>query len=210
MELTSDTTSLDQLFAKRTFPVYIKVITHESSRPEQTETSTLLASCKNLVAIVANLRILDSFFVVLPEALYATRALVLVSQVVPKGALDTASHVVPVAVSHSLESEELMQVLSDTAGSSISGEYRWTYSFRVLNESLCDTHLPFFPGNPSVSENLLTSRLGIALPGVFAGVRRGGREQVESLDHLLECVPVCKPGTPHANILLETKVFHLM
>ena len=100
-----------QVFAERALAVDVKVIAHEAPRPKQTESTSLLATSNDLVTVVADLRVLDALLVVLPEALNTPSALVLITHVVAERTLDPASHVVPVAVPHGLQSEKLVQYM---------------------------------------------------------------------------------------------------
>ena len=59
--------------------------------------------------VVSNLRIHKALLVILPEPLDTPGTLVLVAHVVSEGPLNTTSHVVPVAVSHGFQSEQLFE-----------------------------------------------------------------------------------------------------
>ena len=110
--LTSETASLNELLPKGTLAVDVQVISHEATVPQETEPSALLPAGEDLVAVVANLGVLDALLVVLPETLDATGALVLVPHIVTPCTLDATGHVVPIAVTHRFECEELHSRMS--------------------------------------------------------------------------------------------------
>ena len=95
---------------KCTLAIDVKVITHETPRAQQTESAPLLPSGKDLVSILSNFGIFKTLFVVLPEPLNASCAFVPIPQIVTPCTLDSSSHIVPVAISHSLQCEELRKV----------------------------------------------------------------------------------------------------
>ena len=99
-----------QLFTQSTLAVDVEVVAHEPPISEQTEPPSLLAAGEDLMSIVANLGVLDALFVVLPEPLNASCAFVPIPQIVTPCALNSSSHIVPVAISHSLQCEELRKV----------------------------------------------------------------------------------------------------
>ncbi len=105
--LTSEATGLNELLAKRALAVDVQVISHEATVPKQTEPPAFLPAGEELLAVVADLGVLDALLVVLPKALNTTGALVLVAHIVTPCALDTAGHVVPIPVAHRFECEEL-------------------------------------------------------------------------------------------------------
>jgi len=80
----------------------------------------------------------------------------------------------------------------------------------VLNECFCNTHLPLLFRNARIFEDLLTTRLGISLPCVFSSIRRIRGQQVKSLHHLLESIPISEACTSYSDVLLKTEVLNLM
>ena len=106
--LTTEATYRLQLLAQRTLSVDIKVIAHEPAVAEKTEPPPFLAVGEHLVTSVAALRELDRLLIIFPESLDSSGTLVLVPHVVPPCALDTGGHIVPVAISHSFEGEQLV------------------------------------------------------------------------------------------------------
>ena len=96
-----------QFFSERAFTVEVKVISHKSSIAEQTKPSALFAPRKNLMPVVANLRVSNTLFIVFPESLNSTSTLMFVPHVVPESTLDACSHIVPVPITHSFKGEKL-------------------------------------------------------------------------------------------------------
>ncbi len=167
----------------------VEVVAHEATQTKQTESSTLLATGKNLVTVITKLDVSETFLVVLPHALDTPSTLFLVAEVVAVGTLNTHSHVVPVAIAHGFKRKERL----------------W-----VLDEGLGNTHLPFLASDSGVGKDTLTAATWITLPGVLASIRGVRRQEVESLDHLFECVTVGETGTSNTNVLLQTKILDLV
>lgn len=62
------------------------------------------------MAVVTELRIGETFFIIPPEPLNTTGTLVFVSHVVPPSTLNAASHVMPISISHGFQSKKLMLI----------------------------------------------------------------------------------------------------
>ena len=105
-ELTNST-SFCQIFSKCTLPIDVEIVAHEPSITEKTKPPTFLPSSENLMAIIPNLGVFDTFFVILPEPLYTPSALVLVTHIVTPRALNPGRHVVPISIPHSFQGEKL-------------------------------------------------------------------------------------------------------
>jgi hypothetical protein len=165
------------------------------------------ASSEELMPIIAHLGIHERLLVVLPEALDARRAFVLVPPVGAPRTLDTPSHVVPVPVTHLLKSEKLRGV-SAFVPPTRPGE--GTYRFGVLNKRLCNAHLPLFLCDTRVLQNSLTPALHIAHPDIITRVTRRRAREIKALDDLLKCVTVGEPSSSNTDILLQTEVLDLM
>jgi hypothetical protein len=82
----------------------------EAPVTEKTEATALLSSCKDLMTVIANLRIHNPLLIVLPEALNPPSTFVLETHIVPPGPLNTSGHVVPVAIPHRFQSKELREI----------------------------------------------------------------------------------------------------
>ena len=102
--------SPSELLAQGTPAVDVQIVTHEPSVTEQTEASTFLPSCKNLVSVISDLGVLDTLLIVLPKPLDPASAFLPVAHVVPPRTLDSTGHIVPIAVSHRLERKKLIDI----------------------------------------------------------------------------------------------------
>jgi hypothetical protein len=168
-------TSRSKQLARRRFAADIKVVAVELPHADERIPPPLFTAAEKLMAVVAQLQERQAVLLAFPKSLYPRGALLLVTEVVPECALDTCGHVVPVSISHVLESEQLRAEVSY-----VQVTNRNTYGLWVLDESFGDAHLPLFSRDAGVFQDLLASCLRIALPNVVSGVRCGGRQKVES------------------------------
>ena len=169
--------------------VQVEVVAEEAAHADETESAALLPPGEQLVAVVAQLQVLDALVAPAPCALDPARALVSVAHVRAPRALDTHRHIVPVAVAHRLKRKERLG---------------------VFDKALGHAKLPLVTRDARVDEDALAATACVALPDVVARIRGRRREQIEPLDDLLKCVAVCKACTPHADVLLETQVLDLV
>jgi hypothetical protein len=108
----------------------------------------------------------NRFFVVLPESLYTFRTLVFISHIIAERSLDSSRHVMPVAVPHSFQREELATGSRCTYYSRMN----FAHSFWILDEGFGDAHLPFRLRNPGVGKNSLASATRVTGPCIFSCV----------------------------------------
>ena len=106
-ELTTQTSSVLENGSTRASTSHVEVISSESPHADETVSPPLLPSTEKVVSLLSEPGVLDSVLLAPPEPLDPRGALVSVSKEVPPSSLDSTSHVVPVSISHGLESEEL-------------------------------------------------------------------------------------------------------
>ena len=105
--LTSKSTDFAQLFTEGALPIDIQIVAHKASITEKTEASAFFPTGEDFVPIISYLCVSDTFLVASPETLYASRTLGSVALIVAPRPLDTSSHIMPIAIAHRLQREQL-------------------------------------------------------------------------------------------------------
>ena len=139
--------------------------------------------------MVTELEIFSSSSLLAPESLNSRSGLGPVGEVSPPHALDSSSHVMPIPVSHVLQSKQCL-------GS--------------LDERLRHTHLPFFLGNACILQDLFHGSLCGSFPSKFTSIGGSRRKKEESVNKFVKVLTVCETCSSNADVFLKTKILDLV